>query len=503
MKNKWVRIVVGMTALVLLASCSDKEEKKIGPAEKTVVVTAWGKDFVIKPMAEGSALEKKWAKAVVQVRTIENANGSGFFISPDGLFMTNEHVISKSRCTQERCPGLKVVRDFSRDGDMEVFTNVRPVIQDTELDFAIFKVELPPGHTVPFLELSTDAEKFPPDRKLTVVGHPAGGPAKVTPILMNWASSKFIQYKGPTFWGNSGSPIIDPATGAVVGIVQSIAFTADSILDNGEVEILNYGVNIQGAVDWTKKAYPKFSVEPEYVAVLSDPVNRSADDSITPFSAAHFNELKVLDFDEFLTSYLGSDTASEDALERFWAGEVVKNNQGPVESLWDLNEIERLSGKPLKIEGEAARLITESIGIDAEGNAGWDAWLKMRFGSMNRSDCLASDGVDQKITFAMAYCGSTVNSHGQTLMEELAEGIRYYKSINDRDQLEIYRTRVQRLVYSRLTLGSITEPERRAMIEALDERISSTNRLASKFAAESLRLIVERNLSLVGPGTFN
>lgn len=91
---------------------------------------------------------------MAQVRYVEGGSGTGFFISPDGLFLTNEHIFPRERCSEKGCAGVQLIRHLSAGGDIEVYNKFTVLLQSKELDIAIAKVELPQGEAVPFLKLS-------------------------------------------------------------------------------------------------------------------------------------------------------------------------------------------------------------------------------------------------------------------------------------------------------------------------------------------------------------
>lgn len=181
-----------------------------------------------KPISEASEAIKGYSKAVAKVMRIDGSSGTGFFISEDGLFITNEHVVPSHSCKTDSCPGTKLVRDFRYGGDNEVFASFDVLAHsdsDGELDFTLLKVRLKDGDKVPYLPIELDKAgyDFGESNKRTykVIGHPGGASLRFTnakPIKQNRFN---IELLGLLIPGNSGGPLIDEETGKVIGLVKA------------------------------------------------------------------------------------------------------------------------------------------------------------------------------------------------------------------------------------------------------------------------------------------
>lgn len=147
-----------------------------------------------------------YKKAVVEIST-GSSKGTGFAISPDGLIVTNAHVV-------EHASTLSVV--FPDEGLMEATL----VESYPAVDLAIVQVQ---DEQLPYLPLAED----PP---YTVNEHVyfIGNPLAFTGIANEGTLLEAIQLedwqepvrmlKAPVYRGNSGSPVIDQH-GEVIGII--------------------------------------------------------------------------------------------------------------------------------------------------------------------------------------------------------------------------------------------------------------------------------------------
>jgi hypothetical protein len=158
------------------------------------------------------ALVQKAKPAVVEILTFDQQDnllktGTGFFISPDGLLLTNFHVISGASSIMAKTPTgavyfLKSVLSASKTYDI------------AELQF--FATE------VPYLSLGSSSGAVEGQRVL-VIGNPEGLEGTVSDgIISAFRDNRsMIQITAPMSSGSSGSPVLDEA-GNVIGIVKQM-----------------------------------------------------------------------------------------------------------------------------------------------------------------------------------------------------------------------------------------------------------------------------------------
>jgi serine protease Do len=139
------------------------------------------------------------------------AEGSGFFISPDGYAVTNNHVVNNAKTVQ-------VVTDDGRTLQAKV------VGHDQLTDLAVIKVE---GHNFPFVKFAEHPVRI--GDWVVAVGNPYGLGGTVTAGIVS-ASGRdigagpyedFIQIDAPINKGNSGGPTFD-LNGNVIGVNTAI-----------------------------------------------------------------------------------------------------------------------------------------------------------------------------------------------------------------------------------------------------------------------------------------
>lgn len=131
--------------------------------------------------------------------------GSGFFISPDGMIVTNFHVI-------EEATSLQIERDSG-----ELFDNVFYVTSDPRRDTAILKI---PVANAPALPLAGE-DSVDIGSRIFVMGNPLGQTATFSDGMVSARritnGVQLLQVTAPISPGSSGGPAMDHR-GHVIGI---------------------------------------------------------------------------------------------------------------------------------------------------------------------------------------------------------------------------------------------------------------------------------------------
>ncbi len=155
---------------------------------------------------QGGRTEKGQPKLPTQ-----QSSGSGFFVSPDGYIVTNNHVV-------ENAESIKVVLKDERELDAKV------VGRDEATDLAVIKVT---GGPYPFVNFENSARPRVGDWVIAV-GNPFGlGGSATAGIVSAYGRNigetfvDYIQIDAPINRGNSGGPTFD-IYGRVIGVNTAI-----------------------------------------------------------------------------------------------------------------------------------------------------------------------------------------------------------------------------------------------------------------------------------------
>lgn len=150
-----------------------------------------------------------WKQSVAVVLT-EDGKGTGFSVSPDGLIVTNNHVVENMK---------QITVSFEEQGRFSASL----VAQDSVNDLAILQIQDPPD--VPALKLA-DSPTYARDSKVRFIGNPLNffGIANEGELIgeSDWAGRNvpIILLDAPVYRGNSGSPVFQ--NDEVIGVIFAI-----------------------------------------------------------------------------------------------------------------------------------------------------------------------------------------------------------------------------------------------------------------------------------------
>ncbi len=148
-------------------------------------------------------------------KRVENSLGSGVIVRPEGIIVTNHHVIDKA-------DQITVVLSDRRELDAKV------ILSDEKTDLAVLRVELP-GEALPFLRLH-DSDDLEVGDLVLAIGNPFGVGQTVTSGIISALAraaenisdfSFFIQTDAAINPGNSGGALIT-MDGRLAGINTAI-----------------------------------------------------------------------------------------------------------------------------------------------------------------------------------------------------------------------------------------------------------------------------------------
>ncbi len=181
----------------------------------------------------------KAGKAVVRL-SIGPGSGTGFFISNDGLLLTNDHVLGAEDCPYNGC-FVEITRNFTGEASIpdKAFYFVTPKMRIPEIDVNLHQVwDAPPTsrdeepseklETPDFLEFSEKGPELSGD--VFVVGFPKSG-------VQRWSQGPVRELRGDRCGaevglspGSSGSPALN-SEGKIIGIVHSGACLGEETTD--------------------------------------------------------------------------------------------------------------------------------------------------------------------------------------------------------------------------------------------------------------------------------
>lgn len=157
---------------------------------------------------------------------IAQSLGSGAIVRPDGIIVTNAHVIGGQPRPGQAAPEIVVTLPDRRE------FNARVLLADTRLDLAILKIDPPRGETLPSINIDDRQQPEVGDLVLAI-GDPFGVGQTVTSGIVSAVnrsdfgaaaaqggrapSGSFIQTDAAINPGNSGGPLVD-MDGDLVGV---------------------------------------------------------------------------------------------------------------------------------------------------------------------------------------------------------------------------------------------------------------------------------------------
>jgi Do/DeqQ family serine protease len=186
--------------------------KLAAPAVVNVYVRSRVRTFT-SPFANDPFFQQFFGNFGMPSERIQSSLGSGVIISPDGVIVTNTHVVKGGAETE-----IRVALADKREFDAKV------IAQDERTDLAVLKIE---GGTGPFPFLTfADSDKLEVGDVVLAIGNPFGVGQTVTTGIISaltrteMAQSEtqvFIQTDAAINPGNSGGALID-MNGKLIGI---------------------------------------------------------------------------------------------------------------------------------------------------------------------------------------------------------------------------------------------------------------------------------------------
>ena len=205
----------------------EKSFERLSKAATVNVGTVNPVKVELPPLAEPSAktkltaesLFKQCAASVVMIKT-ERGSGSGVCVAPDGIVITNHHVI------QDRNPKISVHTYSTKDGKLVRSEELKAdvlYLSETH-DLALLRIKDAPKTLVP---LHLETEPLVSGAKVFALGSPGLGELVLEQSITDGIVSSpartlgrnsFVQHTASVNPGNSGGPLVNEF-GHIVGIV--------------------------------------------------------------------------------------------------------------------------------------------------------------------------------------------------------------------------------------------------------------------------------------------
>jgi S1-C subfamily serine protease len=287
--------------------------KRVNFADFVLVISL----ALLLPAAADSIPEivKKTKPAIVELVAMdENGSptklGTGFFVSPDGLVVTNFHVVSEASS----------LAAISNNGATFSFEKVTARPQGVDLAILKFRAT-----NVPFLTLGQSTNKVEGDQVI-VIGNPSGLTGTVSDGIISAfrKDPDYIQITAPISPGSSGSPVMDES-GKVIGVatwqktggqnlnfaipVETVIQAIASIGSNEHplllAPVLRHEVR-QFKAEAETKLLADVAFSPDDRAIVSDSFDKSnySDDSVRLWDVETGREIRRLDTEDI--HYVGA-----------------------------------------------------------------------------------------------------------------------------------------------------------------------------------------------------
>ena len=259
---------------------------------------------VVQVMTSGYGLSPENQQTDTAYFAPEHSIGAGVILSPEGLIVTNAHVVQGARKIRVRLPGLE--KQSSTAGSEPLGpVDAKLVGVDRETDLAVLKID---RTGLPALQFA-DSNDLRQGQIVFAFGSPLGLENSVTMGVVSSTARQidpdnpaiYIQTDAPINPGNSGGPLVD-VDGHVVGINTFILSQSGGneglgfAIPSDVVRNIYDQIRTEGHVHRGQIGVRLRTITPELVEGLHLPVNRGVLlEDVSPGSEADKSGLKVGD----------------------------------------------------------------------------------------------------------------------------------------------------------------------------------------------------------------
>jgi serine protease Do len=255
------------SAAPLVVSHEELVVKVVANVSNAVVSVIASKDlpvmeeYFINPFPEGLLPNVQFPQ-YRQKGTIKKqvSSGTGFFVSKDGLLLTNKHVVEDNKAT------YSIIMNDGRKFDAKVLA------RDPFQDIAILKVENIEGKEFSFIPLG-DSDNLKVGQTVIAIGNSLGEFRNTVSVGIISGLNRSVTAKGSLIGseflqemiqtdaainpGNSGGPLLD-LYGKVVGMNTAVASSAENIGFTLPINVAKRDIN--DAIEFGKIKYPYLGI---------------------------------------------------------------------------------------------------------------------------------------------------------------------------------------------------------------------------------------------------
>ncbi|MDA9189497.1 serine protease [bacterium] len=502
-------LLLSLIVISCVPEAKRAKQKKIFES-KVEIENTWGLPFQTSLINN----ENKSANsdAVAHIIHREGGTGTGFFISSDGLFLTNHHVISSDKCSAEFCKGIKIVRDFRIGGKNEVYTKLKLLTYNKTLDYALLKVDLEKEDKVSFIQIDNKyfTSSIEEEKQLQVIGHPFGSALRKSNAYYYGQEDQHILLKAVIINGNSGSPIINGENKAIA-LLWGASWDSSTVDMKGKVQHVVYTTPMDKIIENIKLSYNELTLNKEEGLSLGllAPKNDYRDNR--PKKVSELTVDDNFDFGTWANNYYGEKDGIK-KLEELLNYQIEKQlrqtfvDKTKVESiLSDFNNFERQLLTPLAISDMLIDTLKDFLSYDHQEHDYLLTPLLVKRGEIARDDCVQKINKKYKTHYSYALFFFGHYCHAKKVAEKnytiLWYSQFYTHHLNDKNELS--QARINALISSiknqlHLRRGKIDRYQNSKMdlLKAVQVLKSKTTNWRKFSQAESLEVLFsEQDLS--------